>query len=261
MRAASSTRKSRLWMPSCGRKPETARFGSLRNCRRRWPNPAAVRRYERSGGMRAVGRSPPGYGRSSLPNIHALTRLTAGDLSPLSISCRQSTTVARVRPMDPLTVSSRFPEPSRGWIRFVGAQLDNCLGQLGLHLLQFLYRIEVIEVEGRVLLRGMESTGTDDPLDLSPKICHVRIVPSEFPESTEVNVHSIALDIVDFHRWAASPSFGMIWRTWAPAQLPPFPPVAGLLHRDGPERQIHQVNQDFLHDESRSGDRICYSVP
>ena len=42
--AASSTRKSRLWMPSCGPGTRDRKVRTQRNCRRRWPNPAALGR-------------------------------------------------------------------------------------------------------------------------------------------------------------------------------------------------------------------------
>jgi len=51
------------FVPSCSQEPEIARFGRSRYCRQRWPNPAALRRHERSGCMRACWKRPAGYGR------------------------------------------------------------------------------------------------------------------------------------------------------------------------------------------------------
>ena len=90
-RGGSSTPASRLWMPSRGREPEIARRGPLRNCRRRWPNPAALRRHGRSGCMKVYWTRHVGRGNRWQP-ISATKRLTAGRIRRTARSpCRGST--------------------------------------------------------------------------------------------------------------------------------------------------------------------------
>ena len=58
------------------RELEITRCGRLTNCRRRWPNLAALRRLGLSGCMRACWKKPAVYGRRCPPNSRALNHLT-----------------------------------------------------------------------------------------------------------------------------------------------------------------------------------------